>query len=314
MKIALTAIVAFVSVYFGCRKDPVSEKKSLAFRTNKLVIIVVDGPRYTETWGLTGRPLIPHRSEMLREGVLCTQFYNNGYCFTNAGHSAITTGVYQNINNSGLEYPQNPSIFQYWLKFTGSSSSKAWVIATKDKLEILSDCLDPEWQGKYRPMTNCGTAGLGSGYRQDTTTLRIVESTLSLQKPQMMLINFKQPDAAAHAADSLAYIQGIEDTDNYVWQIWQQIQADPFYRDQTTMIVTNDHGRHTAGHLDGYVSHTDTCDGCKHIEFFAMGPDFKKNHICSQPHEQIDITQTVAHLMGFRMPTANGRIMTEIFK
>ncbi len=80
------------------------------------------------------------------------------------------------------------------------------------------------------------------------------------------------------------------------------------------MIVANDHGRHTAGHLDGYVSHGDTCDGCRHIEMFAIGPDFKSNYISNVRYEQIDITSTIAALMKIKMPSANGKIISDIFK
>jgi hypothetical protein len=314
MKIAFLIFFAgFASVYFGCSKDPVIPGPS--YKTKNVVIVVVDGARFTETWGLPSRQFISHRNQMLQEGgVLCSNFYNNGYCFTNAGHCAMATGIYQNINNSGLEYPQSPSIFQYYLKATNRQPSDACVITTKDKLAILSDCVDPAWQGKFRPYTDCGNAGLGTGYREDSTTFRKAKNALTGMHPHLMLINFKQPDAAGHANDSTAYLQGIIDTDNYIYQLWQLIQSDPFYKDKTTLIVTNDHGRHSAGHLDGFISHTDVCEGCKHIEFFGIGPDFKQNYTCTKPYDQIDIANTVAELLGFTMPTSNGKVIKDIFR
>lgn len=304
----------FVSLAFlnwDCKKVQTS---SHSYKTKNVIIIVVDGPRYTETWGLPSKELIPYRSELLSEGVLCSNFFNNGYTFTNAGHTAVCTGVYQNINNGGAEYPNYPSIFQYWLKQTGKPPDQAWIITSKDKLEILSDCKDDNWEGKYRPKTDCGNAGLGTGYRQDSITLANAKNVLTANHPGLMLINFKEPDASGHAGDSTGYVQGIIDTDRYIKQIWNMIQSDPYYKDQTALIVTNDHGRHTAGHLDGYVSHTDYCQGCKHIEFFALGPDFKKNYICTNPHDQIDITNTVAELLGIKAPTAKGKVMRDIIK
>ena len=49
----------------------------------------------------------------------------------------------------------------------------------------------------------------------------------------------------------------------------------------------------------------DGCDGCRHIEFFAMGPDFKENYTTTTPYEQIDISLTIGELMGFAVPTSN---------
>lgn len=283
------------------------------YKTQNVVIVVVDGPRYTETWGDSLHRYIPKRYEMLQQGVLCNSFFNYGTTATVPGHIAITTGHYQKIANDGTAYPDKPSMFQHWLKTSEKDSSKAWVITTKDKLEVLSDCTDPEWQGKYRPMRDCGVAGLGTGYRGDRVTFNNATAILNANHPELVLINFKQPDMAGHAKDSTGYIKGIVDTDEYIFQLWQQLQSDEFYKDKTTMIVTNDHGRHTAGHLDGFVSHGDDCEGCRHIEMFAMGPDFKKNYISETRYEQIDIASTVAELMNLEMPNANGKIISDIF-
>jgi hypothetical protein len=307
--------VLFISLAcfnWDCKK--VDNYAPYQYKTKNVIIVVVDGARYTETWNLPSRPLIPNRDSLLSQGVLCTKFYNNGYTFTNAGHTAMTTGVYQFISNGGSEIPQNPSIFQYWMKKKGKSSEKAWVIASKDKLAILADCQYSGWAGQYMPMTDCGNSGLGSGYRLDSITFGRAKDVLTTMHPEMMLINFKEPDMSGHAHDSAKYIQGIIDTDNYIRQLWELIQSDPLYRDKTTLIVTNDHGRHTAGHLDGFVSHTDLCEGCKHIEFFGIGPDFKKGYVCDKPHDQIDIANTVAELMDFEIPTSEGKVLKEMFQ
>ncbi len=313
LKLKLLLIILATPILFmycGCSKDV----PATLYKTQNVIIVVVDGARLTETWNYPTRQFIPHRASMLSKGVYCSQFYNNGTTSTNPGHTAICTGVYENINNGGAEYPTNPSIFQYWLKTFNRPKSEAWVIATKDKLEVLSDCKDLNWKGTYRPSTDCGNLGLGTGYRDDNTTFISVATKLTTNHIRLAIVNFKQPDAAGHSADSAAYIQGILDTDNYIYQLWQQLQNDNFYKDKTTLIVTNDHGRHTAGYLDGYVSHGDYCDGCKHVEFFAIGPDFKEGFTSTAPYEQIDISTTIGELMGFSIPTSNGKVMKDIFK
>lgn len=312
MKKSVHNLLLFIALLFtlGCSKDTYPT----TYKTKNVIVVVVDGARYTETWGDSTHQYIPHRFSMFSEGVLCSNFMNNGVTSTVPGHTAMCTGFYESINNAGMEYPSFPSIFQYWLKTFPNLTSSTWVISTKDKLEVLSDCKDVNWQGQYRPSTDCGNSGLGSGYRDDSTTFVSIQSKLSTNHIRLALVNFKQPDAAGHANDSLAYLQGIIDTDNYIYQLWQQIQNDPFYKDQTTLIVTNDHGRHTAGHLDGFVSHGDNCDGCKHIELFGIGPDFKKNYISSSSYEQIDIANTVAELLHFKMPTSKGKVIWDILK
>jgi hypothetical protein len=309
--IFFSLLIFFASLNWTCKKDAAIPH---LYKTKNVIIVVVDGARYTETWSLPSHPFIPNRSGLLDKGVLCSNFYNNGYTFTNAGHTAMCTGVYQFINNSGSEYPQYPSIFQYWLRDKRKSSDKAWIVTSKDKLAILADCQDPEWQGKYKPNTDCGNSGLGSGYRLDSITFNRAKNILTTNHPGLMLINFKEPDMSAHANDSVAYLKGIMDTDYYVRLIWELIQNDNTYKDQTTLIVTNDHGRHTAGHLDGFISHSDNCEGCRHIEFFAIGPDFKRNYIISKPYEQVDIANTISELLDLNMLTAKGKVIKDIFK
>lgn len=308
-------ILALLVTAVNCSKksDVIGEIPEPQYKTQNVVIVMVDGPRYSETWGDPSHKLIPKRSEMLKDGVLCSSFYNNGTTSTVPGHIATTTGVYQVIPNDGTAYPEKPSVFQHWLQTFSKDASKAWVITTKDKLEVLSDCTDSAWKGQYRPMRDCGVAGIGTGYRNDKETFNNAAAILNANHPQLVLINFKQPDAAGHAYDSTGYLKGITDTDNYIYLLWQQLQNDDFYKDKTTMIVTNDHGRHTPGHSNGYVSHGDSCEGCRHTEMFAIGPDFKKNYISDSPYEQIDIASTIAELMNFQMPNAKGKIISDVF-
>lgn len=312
MYVSVAVLLSLMLFFEGCKKE-LQVQQAHKYKTESVFILVVDGARYTETWGDTSRQYIPHRAALLQEGVCCTEFYNNAFTVTCPGHQAMCTGVYENINNSGNQYPTNPSFFQYWRKLFNRPATEAWVVATKDKLEVLSDCVNQKWKGKYRPSTDCGVSGLFSGYREDSVTFNRLKSIASANHIRMAIVNFKQPDAAGHAADSMAYLQGILDTDNYIYQFWNFLQSNPLYKDKSTLIVTNDHGRHTAGHLDGFVSHGDTCDGCRHIEFFALGPDFKKNYTCNVPYEQVDIASTISELMGFAIPTGKGKVMQDIF-
>lgn len=302
-----SAVFVFCSM---CRKDP----PVALFKTKHVVIIVVDGARYQETWGNGELTYIPRRAAMSQNGCMFTNFYNSGFTYTNAGHTSITTGYNEMINNSGYQFPQHPSIFQYWRKAKSTPSSKAWVVTTKDKLHILSDCIDTNWVGNYQPMFDCGVSGPFTGYRDDSTTFSRAMNVLQMWHPDLMLVNFKEPDASGHANNWPAYLNGIIQTDQYVGQIWDYLQSDPYYAGTTTLFVTNDHGRHDDGHLDEFVSHGDNCNGCRHIELLAMGPDFRENYVCTATYDLRDIPRTISQLMLFPMNTGEGRVMQEIFR
>jgi Metalloenzyme superfamily len=286
------------------------------YKTKHVVILVIDGPRWTETWGESQRQYIPVRNKVLApQGVLFTDMGNDGPTYTNAGHTALTTGYYQDINNNGLELPEKPTITQYLLRDRQLDPKQAWIVASKDKLQIITDSKSAEWKHKYICSFDCGVggAGVGAGYRDDATTFAKVKEVLTTHHPVFTLINFKEPDPSGHAKKWDNYLQGIRDTDHYAGEIWALIQADPVLKDTTALFITNDHGRHLDGLKDGFVSHGDDCAGCRQIELLAMGPDFKRGEVVPRHRGQIDIAVTVATLLGVTLAGSSGQVISELF-
>ncbi|MEK6616415.1 MAG: alkaline phosphatase family protein [Bacteroidota bacterium] len=284
------------------------------YKTKNVFIVVMDGARYSETYGEPTQVNIPRIKNLALQGVMCTSFYNDGQTVTVPGHTAMTTGNYEVINNGGFEIPSYPSIFQYYRSQFSASAEDAWVITSKDKLEVLSDCIDSNWEGKFRPQTDCGVNGNFTGYREDSVTYQHVIDTVKKYHPHLVLVNFKHPDAAGHANNWVDYINQTENVDKYAGQLWNYLQSDDTYAGTTTMFVTNDHGRHLDGIADGFVSHGDNCKGCRHIFLLGVGPDFKTNYIDENKYSLIDIPSTVSKLMGINFPNGQGKVMTTILK
>jgi hypothetical protein len=284
--------------------------------TNNVIIIVIDGARYSETWGDSTFSNIPKMKLISDGGVFFSNFYNNGPIFTLSGHIAITTGFYQEIDNMGNEIPEFPSLFQYWNKEYSGIYPISRIITSKDKLSVLSDCIDSSYNGFYRPLMDCGVngMGIGSGYRHDSITLGRTLDVLAVEHPKLVLLSFREPDYSAHLENWQLYIEGIRNTDNYVSQIWEFLKRNRYYQGKTALFVTNDHGRHLDGVSNGFISHGDTCDGCKHISLLAIGPDFKRGESLKTDRELIDIPATIAEILKFSMPTGQGNIMNELFK
>ena len=105
-----------------------------------VIIIVIDGARYTETFG-GGNTYIPHLYDDLRpSGYLYTNFRiaTEGITSTNPGHTSILTGTWQQIANDGSERPDKPTVFEYFRKELGSSVAENYAITGKSKLNIVS--------------------------------------------------------------------------------------------------------------------------------------------------------------------------------
>lgn len=290
----------------------VTEKRYLS---EYVYVVIIDGPRFTETFGDTSCRYIPHMGkELVKEGVLLSDFRNNGHTYTIAGHTAILTGVYQKMNNGGTELPKNPSLFQYYLKEKGVDRTDAWIVASKGKLEVLGNTNSKKWWNVYMPYTYCGPQGNSSSYGPDEPTLDKMFSLIQSENPpHLMLVNFLAVDSYGHSNEWEKYLESLQRLDGFVDQIWKKIQSTPKLKDKTSLIITNDHGRHLDGHKNGFVNHGDGCEGCRHIAFLGLGPDFKKGVKIEHYGEQIDISATIADMLHFKMPTTKGKVLTQIF-
>ncbi len=306
--------IALIFCFFltQCSRDlPPATGKN--FHSKFIVIVVQDGARFSETFGDSTYQHIPGLFEMMKEGVLLTNFRNTGGTYTVAGHTSLTTGVNQWISNGGMELPAHSSIFHHYLKMHNRTSDKAWIIASKGKLSVLSGCLETGWKENYYPSTDCGIMNDITSMRHDTLTLLKAKEIIKQHHPGMMLVQFREPDVAGHSGIWTDYIDQIKRTDSYIKDLWSFIQSDNLMKGRTTLFVTNDHGRHL-DHLGGISGHGDDCDGCRNIFLLTIGPDLKQNYRSEKTADLRDIASTIAYLSGFSMSGSEGRVLYELFR
>lgn len=304
-------LISFISLLsWSCNKEIDLDDKLTPtnYITENVIVMVIDGPRFTETWGDPNHTLIPNLyNRLAARGIVNQEFYNLGNTHTIPGHTAIITGIYEELDNNGRQYPSYPSFLQHWLKLTRNNPNKAWIITSKKKLEVLSNCSSIDWRNNFLPSYDAKD-------RFDKETFGAVKQVLNDHHPNLMVINLKGPDWWGHHRNWELYKQGISQTDSMLNALFDIIETDSIYKGKTTLIMTNDHGRHLDGLGDAFVNHGDKCLGCTHINFFAYGPDFKTGKLINTQREQKDIVPTITHLLGYKMNQCDGNVMTELFK
>lgn len=277
---------------------------TISLPAQNVIIIVVDGSRYSETFG-AGSKYIPHLYNDLKpRGTLytnCRIDHKSGSTTTCPGHAAIETGTWQPIDNNGNERPTKPTIFEYIRKEDGVAKSKCYVVTGKSKLNILT-------YSTYKGYGS-GFSGtwVGDNDRDDAKTFSKLISVMQNYQPKILVINFSQVDDKAHGGSWNDYISAIKGVDEFIYQLWQHIEKGDwgYTTKNTTMFITNDHGRHDDAH-GGFKNHGDGCDGCTHIMLLALGRGITPNRIIDKKTWQIDIAPTVGDLLSFDLPVKTG--------
>ncbi|WP_192821671.1 sulfatase-like hydrolase/transferase [Rufibacter sp. LB8] len=298
----------------GCQpSSPAAMREpSRTYAAQNVVLVVIDGVRYSDSWGDSAYTNIPFMAKQLApQGLFHPAFYNQGVTLTMPGHVALTTGKYQRLSNRGSELPLYPSIFHYYRQHSKTAATDAWLITSKDKLEVLGKTYSQEEVATFSPSSNCGVNGLGSGYRADEETLKIAKQIFQEHTPRLSLINLHEPDTEAHRGNWDGYLAAIKKSDRLVHDLWNWLQQHPHYRNNTTFIITNDHGRHPGRR---FTDHGDGCESCRHISLLMLGPDVPPGSRAKKPRTQADVAATVAELLGFPFPKRDGEPMLELFK
>jgi hypothetical protein len=275
-----------------------------AYGTRHVVIVVVDGGRYTETLGDTTFANEPRQGLLLAPQGCRGVSWNQGLTVTNPGHAAILSGVYQDLDNDGSERPHLPTLFEYYRAATGAPASQTWFLSDKTKLAVMSYSDHPDYGATLgaRVNANCPT---------DARVVAVAESVLAADRPAILAINLAQTDITAHTGDWPGYLRALQVADSLVYDLWAKIEADTGLAGRTTLFVTNDHGRHDDAH-GGFQNHGDGCTGCRRVQMLALGPDFKAGLVSPAYLQPVDIAPTVGLLLGFPLPFATGHWMVDL--
>jgi hypothetical protein len=276
-----------------------------AQKTGYVIIAVIDGARYSETFGDPAHQYIPRIWLTLRPlGTMYTGFRNEGLTETNPGHSSIMTGTWQSIANDGTVRPHMPTLFEYYRKGTGAVAAQNCVILGKTKLDILGYSDHPSYGSPYG-----GTVSYSASQYDDLIAMNNFSNAIATYQPRIIIVNLPKTDNAGHTGVWGSYLAGIRGADSLVNAMWDIVQADPVMGGKTTMFITNDHGRHDDAH-GGFTNHGDACEGCRHVALLVLGPDTPANRVDSTTRLQIDIAPTVGQMLSFATPYATGNVLT----
>jgi hypothetical protein len=269
------------------------------------VIIVIDGGRYSETFGAEDLYLPRIWHDLRPKGTIWTNFRNDGLTSTVPGHASIITGTWQKISNEGKENPAKPTIFEYFRKSTGASKNSVAIVSGKSKLHHLIHSNASGYGARF-----------GSSYCEaadDKSVTELLKKVLARDHPKIALVSLSDVDNAGHTGNRAEYTASLRTADSLIYVIWQTLQNDTNYHGRTTVFITNDHGRHDDLH-GGFKKHGDDCEGCRHIMLLAAGEGIPAGGMIDKKRDLRDIVPTIGKLLGFPTEYAQGVVLLDDLK
>ena len=163
---------------------------------------------------------------------------------------------------------------------------------------------------KYLNQLQAKTPSPFSSVRLDVFTQEFALEHMRLHKPKLLYIALGEADDFAHLGQYDQYLAAIHRSDQFIADLWQELQNDPYYRDQTTLLISTDHGRGEAAQwrshgksatVPGYKGPVPQIAGSEHIWLAAMGPGIPAAGLIrtTGSWQQGQMAATLAAALGF---------------
>jgi hypothetical protein len=135
------------------------------------------------------------------------------------------------------------------------------------------------------------------GVRHDALTFNYALEYLKRARPRVVYIALDETDDFAHEKKYHEYIRAARRADEMIRELWSWLQMTDGYRNNTTLIVTTDHGR---GNGAAWPDHWTAVAGAQHIWLAVLGPDTPARGVVSGQIYQNQVAATLALLLGQR--------------
>jgi hypothetical protein len=146
----------------------------------------------------------------------------------------------------------------------------------------------------------------------DELTFFMTREIMRKFAPQVLAVAFSDVEAAHFGSYSM-HMSGIKTADRLIYQLWQEIEANPDYKGQTTMVVLPEFGRDPDGSsTNGFFNHRANTESTRDTWMMALGAGVDKPQTIERPIRHIDICPTMASLLGCPLLDAQGRKIAEI--
>ncbi|HDY91877.1 MAG TPA: phosphoglyceromutase [Pseudoalteromonas sp.] len=295
----------------------------------------------TQFWAKTANErqqlLMPFLTQVVaKKGVIIgdrangsTMSVSNPWYFSYPGYNEILTGeVDENINSNNKLLNPNKTILERLDKLPEFKGSTAlfgswdvfpYIVNTKRSNVYVNAGFMSIEENLFTdaPLLNALQNEIPSPWynvRLDSFTYRFAKAYMLAKKPKLLVISLGETDDFAHDGHYDQYLKSARQSDVFIKDLWATIQTTAGYKDNTTLIITTDHGRgnnandwqhHSSkralAELElGANTYPEGIIGSEHIWLAAIGPAIKGSGLIKTKNElkQAQIAATVLKALG----------------
>jgi len=238
----------------------------------------------------------------------------NGLAFSYPGYNEMSTGHPDPRINSN-EFGPNPNVSVFeWLNGEPGTRGQVAIYGTwaifKDIFNVARSRLPvyAGWDAPYPAPADPRQQLLNRLY---ATTTRfdgedVFDSFMQVplldsfarRQPRVMFVGYGETDNWAHQGRYDLVLESAHGFDHFLEELWNRVQKLPQYKDQTTFIITTDHGRGSG--LSEWKEHGVEEKGSENIWIAVIGPDTAPLGERSNTAEvhQAQIAATLAAFLG----------------
>lgn len=132
-------------------------------------------------------------------------------------------------------------------------------------------------------------------------------------RPKLLMINYNDPDYV-HWGNPTHYTRGISIIDEGLRTLWETVEREEGYRDNTLFLIVPDCGRDANPFMSVPFQHHFGGPSSHEIFLVAAGKGVDRGRVVDKKVEQVQVARTIAQAMGFAMlDGAQGDPLAEVF-